>query len=97
MLTIYAKTQKTKDGKTFKIYLTTLKKSGEEIVVRVRFNHDVPKEFPVNIEVERNQANLQTRSVFTADRQITSHTLWIREWDYADEAYRDKSLDDVEL
>lgn len=99
MITIYSKKRKTKDGKNFLQYLTKLEvKSGETITVGVKFKTDIPKNFPVNIEVDRKTANMSPRRYTRSDgTEATSVTLWIDKWTPADVEFSDHSLDEVIL
>lgn len=97
MITIYAKTKRMADGNSFKIYLATLTVAGEPTPVRVRFKGATPKAFPVNIEVNRDTANLATTNYEKDGQQKQTLTLWVEDWTLSDQIYRDSSLDNVEL
>lgn len=56
-LTIFAKTRKTKDGREFKIYFTTLP-NGEKVKAKFRRDCGEPKQFPCNIDLVRDGCNL---------------------------------------
>ncbi len=58
-LTIFAKTRKTKDGREFKIYLTTLP-NGEKVKVKFPGDCDKPNQFPCNIDLMQDGCNLST-------------------------------------
>lgn len=99
-LTIFAKKRRTKDGKPFYTYLTRLKKkNGEEDVVSVKFTDDFkpsPNDCPLNIEVDKEKANLSVKTVIVNDEDYLSKTLWVKEYKTSDEVYVDRSLDDYE-
>lgn len=100
-LTIFAKTKKTAEGRTFRIYLSRLinKNSGEELPVRVQFREGipVPSLYPINIIVEKKDANLSTKK-FTDDegKEHVTHTLWVNSYQTSPEPFVDHSLDDYE-
>lgn len=99
-ITIYAKTKKTAEGRTFKIYLSriTRKSTGEEVPVRVNFAEGVPLPtlFPVNILVDKKDANLSKKTYKDADGvEHITYNLWVN--DYQPGApFEDHSLDDFE-
>ena len=97
MITIYAKNKKTTDGKLFKIYLTTVTMHGNPVRVRVKFTESAPKSFPVNIEVNRETANLQEIRYTKDGQERKTFTLWVTQWELSTEEYRNHSLDNVEL
>lgn len=107
-ITLFAKKRLTRDGKPFYSFLSTLKKKdGSDLVCTVKFNNDtkpVPEQCPMNIVVEKSDANLSTKK-FT--RQVTdpetgeisteqgqSYTLWVSRWQPG-APYVDHSLDDI--
>lgn len=101
-ITIFAKKRKTKDGKSFYSYLTTLtRKNGENLTTQVKFREDCgsPKAdlCPMNIVVEKGKANLSSKDFIREDTGETckSFTLWVSEWAKGSE-YIDTSLDDFE-
>ncbi len=99
-LTIYAKTKKTNEGRSFKIYLTRLtrKSTGEEVPARVNFAEGVPLPtlFPVNIVIERKDANLSEKKYKDADGvEHITYNLWVNDYQPG-EPYEDHSLDDFE-
>lgn len=99
-ITVYAKTKKTAEGRTFRIYLSRVhrKSTGEEIPVRVNFKEGVPVPtvFPVNLVVDKKDANLATKH-YRDDEGVerTSQTLWIEKYEMG-EPFEDHSLDDFE-
>lgn len=102
-ISIFAKKTKTKDGKTFYRYLTTLtnKNTGEAITASVRFREDAgnpdPRKCPMNIRFEKRTANLATREYKdeASGEPRTAFTLWVTTWEQGD-AYIDTSLDDFD-
>ena len=58
-LTIYAKTRKTKDGREFKTYFTTLP-NGEKVKVKFQRDSGEPKQFPCNIDLMQSGCNLSS-------------------------------------
>lgn len=104
-LTVYA-SKRTATGengkaKTFYTYLTTLKrKDGTELVTAVKFreicgNPD-PEKCPMNIVVEKTNANLSVRNYTNDEGEVLpSYTLWVTAWEEG-EPYVDHSLDDFE-
>ena len=100
-LTVFAKKRTTTEGKRFYTYLTQLtrKDNGEHISVQVKFPDGLsPKadDCPINIIVEKNKANLATKKVETENGEITSRTLWIKEYTVNEQPFVDNSLDDYE-
>lgn len=99
-LTLYAKTKKTSEGRTFKIYLSRLinKKTEEEIPVRVNFREGLPLPtiYPCNIVVEKKDANLSTKKYTDEEgHEHISHNLWVNAYQMG-EPFEDHSLDDYE-
>lgn len=107
-LTVFAKTKHTKEGKPFNTYFSKLKKKdGEEIVVELKFRDDcgVPKIFPVNIDVDKKNANFSEKKVTVKvkdeagneeEKDVDQRRVWISEWNYSEEEYVDHSMDDFE-
>lgn len=58
-LTIFAKTRKTKDGREFKTYFTTLP-NGEKVKAKFQRDCGEPKQFPCNIDLMQSGCNLST-------------------------------------
>jgi len=102
-LTIFAKRGQSKDGKNFNIYLGRLvnKNTGEEVNVRVKFREDAgqpkPERCPMNIVVDKNDANLVTSTYTVEDtgEQRTRRTLWVSKWSEG-APYVDHSLDEYD-
>ncbi len=101
-LTIFAKKRTSNENKSFYTYLTQLKKkeSDESVTVQVKFPDDIkpnPLECPMNIEVEKKDANLQEKKVNTDNGEIVSRTLWVKEYNVSENPYEDSSLDDYDI
>lgn len=99
-ITVYAKTKKTVEGRTFRIYLSriTRKSTGEQIPVRVNFKEGVPLPtvFPVNLVIQKENANLTEKHYYDDEGvKRTSHNLWIEKYEMG-EPFVDHSLDDYE-
>lgn len=99
-LTIYAKTKKTSEGRSFKVYLSRLynKRTGEDVPVRVVFQEGctLPTIFPCNIVAEKADMNLSEKKY--RDEQGEEHitrSLWIKDYQMG-EPFEDHSLDDYE-
>lgn len=60
-LTIFAKTRKTKDGREFKTYVTTLP-DGEKVKVKFQNACGEPRNCPCNIDLTQNGCNLSTEN-----------------------------------
>lgn len=58
-LTIFAKKRKTKDGRDFKTYFTTLP-NGEKVKAKFRRECGEPGQFPCNIDLTQDGCNLST-------------------------------------
>ena len=58
-LTIFAKTRKTKDGREFKTYFTTLP-NGEKVKAKFQRDCGEPKQFPCNVDLMQNSCNLSS-------------------------------------
>lgn len=103
-LTIFAKKRTTKEGKTFYTYLTTMKrKDGTELTTSIKFRDDCgspkPEHCPVNIVVDKANANLSTRAFVREDNgeMDTSYTLWVSAWELNTvNPFVDHSLDEFE-
>lgn len=100
-LTVFAKKRTTTEGKRFYTYLTQLtrKEDGEKVSVQVKFPEGLsPKadDCPINIIVDKDKANLSTGNVKTNNGEITSRTLWVKEYTVDETPFIDHSLDDYE-
>ena len=58
-LTIFAKKRKTKDGREFQTYFTTLP-NGEKVKAKFRQVCGEPKQFPCNIDLTQDGCNLSS-------------------------------------
>lgn len=101
LLTVFAKKRTTTEGKRFYTYLTQLtrKEDGEHVSVQVKFPEGLaPKadDCPLNITVDKEKANLATKKVETENGEITSRTLWVKEYMISENPFEDTSLDDYE-
>ena len=98
MLTIFSKKRTDKTGKNFYIYLTKLKMGEVENIVEVKFKMSKPKDFPINIEVDRKTANLSKRKYLSQNgTEVFTNVLWVGVWNLSEDIYHDTSLDGVEL
>lgn len=100
--TIFAKKIKTKDGKTFFNFVTTLeKKDGSKQYMKVMYSgKDKNKSFepdmcPLVIEFNKDDANIST-TVYTSNEgeEKKRYTLWLKDYKISDEKFVDHSLDD---
>ena len=101
-ISIYAKKRQTKDGRTFYVYLSTLrKKDGSEIPCSVKFNKDLtppkPETCPCNIIVDKEHCNLSSKKFFREETGeiLETHTLWVNQYAAGGE-FVDHSMDDIE-
>lgn len=102
-ITIFAKKRTNKEGKTFDSFLTTLtKKDGTTQTVSVKFRQECPRpkaeECPLNIVVDKEDINLDTRTYIREDtgEQANGYTLWVTKWK-AGSKYVDHSLDNFDI
>lgn len=101
-ITIFAKKRKTRDGKPFTTYITTLtsKTTGEVVTAGVRFPDDAkpaPADCPLNIDIDKRDANLSSKQVEKANgEKVIARTLWVKRWAPSETVYEDHSLDDYE-
>lgn len=96
--TLFAKKRKTKEGKEFYNFFTTLtRKDGSELTTSVKFNGcepPKPSQCPINLEVPRDKANLSLKTVTADDGNVyENNTLWVKEYTEG-EPYVDHSLDE---
>ena len=104
MIAIFAKKRKSKEGREFYTYLTTLKKKdGTDETVGVSFSGGValpkPEECPMNIEVEKSDMNMAVKTIEDEEsgESFTRKTLWIKNWKKSATPYVDTSMDDYEV
>ena len=100
-ITVFAKKKKTKTGKDFFTYLTTLtRKDGEEEMIEVKFREEcgAPKSFPVNLVIEKKDANISKKNITREDNgeMFEKKTLWVSAWEEG-EPYEDTSLDEYDV
>lgn len=100
-LTIFAKKRTTTEGKLFYTYLTQLtrKEDGERVSAQVKFPEGLAPKIdtcPLNITVDKEKANLSTKKLGTENGEITSRTLWIKDYALSENPFEDTSLDDYE-
>ena len=100
-ITIFAKNKRTKEGKPFVTYLSTLrKKTGAMQTVAVRFRETClaprPEDCPKNIVIEKSDANLSEKHYTgVGGETCTAFTLWVSKYSDGSD-YVDTSLDDYE-
>lgn len=101
-ITVFSKKRKTRDGKTFPAYIAKLtKKDGTALTAAVKFREECgqpdAKHCPMNIIVDKNDANLSVREYVREDTGdiANSYTLWVSDWQEGPE-YVDTSLDDFD-
>ena len=100
-ITVFAKERKTTQGKPFWGYLAKLtnKRTGEIETLGVRFRQDCgqpdPKRCPMNIVIEKGNANISESTYTREDTGETavSKSLWVSEWKEGSK-YVDHSMDD---
>lgn len=98
-IAIYGKSKKAASGQQFMIYLSRLPmQDGTQLPVTVRFEEGVskPKNFPCNIQIEKQNTHLSSRKYRREDtgEEQLSWTLWISAWTPGG-VYVDHSMDDV--
>ena len=97
-LNVFKKERATKEGRKFNAYLTriTNKATGEEISAGLKFeeNVDVPKEFPVRIDVTNGSVSTRKFVDEKTNEEKIGYTVWVREWKKSDEEYVDNSLNE---
>lgn len=104
-ITVFRKKVTPRNGNNpFNKYVTTLvNKEGENVYADVVFEDGVkiPDNFPVVLEIEKRNANLNTKQIPFKDektgeeKEFTRRTLWIKAISGMSE-YIDTSLDDFE-
>ena len=100
--TVFAKRIKTKDGKSFIEFVTSLeRKDGTKQYMRTMYSgKDRNKEFnadecPMIIEFDRSNANVSTKTyVSKTGEKRENYTLWIKDYNRTNETYVDRTLDD---
>lgn len=102
-ITIYSKKRTNRDGKAFYSYITTLtRKDGSTQTVGVKFRdecgHPKPENCPMNIRVDKENANI-SKSTYTREdtgETAVSYTMWIAAWE-SGTPWVDKSLDEFDV
>lgn len=101
-ISIFAKRRRTKDGREFFAYLSSLrKKDGDTIPVSVKFNKEIqppkPESCPCNIIVDKENCNLSSKKFFREETGeiLETHTLWVNQYAAGSE-FVDHSMDDIE-
>nr|DAG43287.1 MAG TPA: hypothetical protein [Caudoviricetes sp.] len=93
-ITVFAKSRKTKDGKSFKTFFTTL--PGEDKACKVKFTEAAGNpDCPANIDLKRGDCNLAKENYTD---EVTGEVksvpvLWVSKWAYSAEKYEDHSMD----
>lgn len=100
-LTIFAKKRSTTEGKRFYTYLTQLtrKEDGKTVTAQVKFPEGLaptPTDCPINITVNKQDANLSVREIQNDNGSVTSRTLWVKKYETSINPFVDNSLDDYE-
>lgn len=101
-VSVFAKKSE-KDGRTYYRYIgKTNKKNGEEATFGVKFKDPCvgprPDECPCNIEVQKENANMATRT-YTDEKTgeiRVAYTLWVRDYELSEVPWVDHSLDDFD-
>lgn len=90
-ITVFSHTRKTKDGRSFEAYSTTLtKKTGERVYADVKFRREcpLPTHFPATMRVKAG--NVATKTV--GDKLY--YILWVVAWEEAEEDEDYNNLDE---
>ena len=101
-ITVFAKRIKTKDGKSFIEFVTSLeRKDGTKQYMRAMYSgKDKNKAFdadmcPMIIEFDKANANVSTKTfVSKTGEERKNYTLWIKDYTKTNEVYVDHTLDD---
>ena len=101
-ISIFAKNRKTKDGRSFTVYLSTLtKKDGTTFPCSVIFNQSCtrpkPESCPMNIIVDKEHCNVSKRRYLdeSTGEILHAYTLWVSQFAAGGE-YVDHSMDEFE-
>lgn len=103
-ITVFAKKRTTRSGKEFYSFLTKLpKKDGTgDVFMTVHFRDECgapkPEDCPLNIEVEKVNANISSKLFNREDtgEPYMSYNLWVSKWTPG-EPYVDTSLDEFDV
>lgn len=102
VVTIFSKKRTTKDGKPFNVFVANLtKKDGSKVYCNVKFADGIEPPrvdvCPVNIDIEKTNANLSQKVETTEDGNVYEHnTLWVKKYEFSKTLYVDESLNDFE-
>lgn len=94
-ITVFCKKRTKADGAKFNTYFASLRDGEPAIKVKFRQECGQP-DCPANIDLEQSGCNLSKETytdVVTGEVKDVS-VLWISDWKYSEEAYRDTSMDD---
>lgn len=101
-ISIFAKERRTREGRSFHTYFTTLtKKDGSQLVAAVKFRRECgepdPAACPQNIIVDKEHCNLSRKNFLneSTGELVQTNTLWVSQWAGGSE-YVDHSMDDFE-
>lgn len=100
VISVFAKKGTSADGKKFDRYIGKLHRAdGSELNVSIKFREECgkpkPGDCPVNIIVDKTDANLSPRTYVREDsgETVIAYTLWVSKWKLG-EKFVDHSLDD---
>lgn len=101
-ISIFAKNRKTREGRSFTVYLSSLtKKDGTQVPCSVKFNATCqppkPESCPLNIIVDKEHCNVSKRRYLneSTGEIMESYTLWVNQYAAGGE-YVDHSMDEFE-
>ena len=101
-IAIFAKKRKSKDGRSFYSYITTLpRKDGTQQTMSVKFKTEdkpKPEQCPMNVKFDQDFANIARQTYIREDtgEPAESYTLWLNEWQPG-EKYVDHSFDEFDI
>lgn len=103
--TVFAKVRTTAEGKKITNFLCRLKKKdGTEESVQMKLKNECPvtlraEQCPCIIEVDKENASLQVKHYTdnTTGELKESRVLWVTDFRFSDEVWRDTSLDEYEV
>lgn len=101
-ISIFAKQRKTKEGRSFTVYLSTLtKKDGSTVPCSVKFNQSCtppkPESCPMNVIIDKEHCNVSKRRYLdeSTGEILYAYTLWVSQYAAGGE-YVDHSMDEFE-
>lgn len=101
-ISIFAKNRKIKEGRSFTVYISSLKKKdGTEVPCNVKFNQSCtppkPEACPCNIIIAKEHCNVSKRRYLneSTGEILDAYTLWVNQYAAGGE-YVDHSMDDFE-